>query len=57
MSSAIQRMGRIANAQESSFQGAKRSNKAVQSSNEVDLLMLRNRIFSLRNVQIWAVPT
>ena len=39
------------------FQTAKRKIRAVPFCKGVGLLMLRNRIFRLRNVQKWAVPS
>ena len=42
---------RFVDAQESRFQCAKCSKKVVVSSNVVDLLILRNRVFRLQNAQ------
>ena len=47
--------GRLATAQESRFQAAKRSDMRIASCKKVDFLMLRNRIIRLPIVQIKAV--
>ncbi len=57
MGSAVQQWGRLATSQKSRFQAAKRSVWAVPSSKKIDLLMLRNRVFMLRNVQIWVMDS
>ena len=54
MSSAILEKVRFADVQKSRFQGANHSNMAVLSSNLVDLLILRNRVFMLPNGEILA---
>ena len=41
--------------QEWYFQGAKLKDKSTISCKRVDLLMLRNSVFRVRNVEIWAV--
>ena len=46
---------RIADAQESRIQAAKRSKLGSAAPPVFNLLMFRNRLFRLRNVQIWAV--
>ena len=51
MSCAELQGGLFADAQESRFQGAKRTNIGRVSSNEVDLLMLKNLVFRVRNFQ------
>ena len=54
-SSTILQESRFANAYESRFPGRNVEIWAVLSSNEVDLLMLRNRLFMVRNAEMWAV--
>ncbi len=49
--------GRFAEAQESRIQAANRSKMGSAAQPVFNLLMLRNRLFSLRNVRIWAVPS
>ncbi len=44
---------RFADCQERHFQAAKRSDKSGTILQEVDFLMLRNRVFKVRNVEIW----
>ena len=48
---------RFADAQESCTQAANRSKMGSAAPAVFNLLMLRNRFFRLRNVQIWAVPS
>ena len=52
MGNAVQQVGRLANFQESRFQAANRSDMNSALYKRVDLLMLRNRVFRLRIVQI-----
>ena len=55
-SSTILQDGRFADAQESRFLTSKSSNMGSSSCYVVDLMMFRNSVFILQNVQIWAVP-
>ena len=48
---------RFAVAQNSCIQAEKRSKMWSAAPAVFNLLMLRNRLFRLRNVQIWAVPS
>ena len=56
MGSAVQQWAWFADAQESRIQAAKRWETGNAVPQGVVLLMIRNRIFRLRIVQIWAVP-
>ena len=49
--------GRYADDQESRIQAANRSIMGSAVPLVFNLLMLRNRLFTLRNVQMWAVPS
>ena len=55
MGSAVQQLGRLADAQELRFQAAKCSEMCSAIPKGVDLLMQRNRVFRLRNFPIWAM--
>ena len=55
MGCAALQFGRYADAQESRIQAANRSNMGSAAPPVYNLLMLRNRLFGLRNIQIWAV--
>ncbi len=49
--------GRFADAQDSCIQASNRSKMGSAALAVFKLLMLRNRLIRLRNVQIWAVPS
>ena len=49
--------GRIADCQEWRFQPAKRSYMSSATEQEGRFLKLRNRVFRVRNVRIWSVPS
>ena len=57
MSSTIMQEGRFADAQESRFQTRNVQKCANLFRKWVDLLMLRKRVFKLRNFQIWALQS
>ena len=49
--------GRFADAQESRIQPANRTKMGSAAPLVFNLLMLRNRLFRLQNIQMWAVPS
>ena len=55
MGIAVMKGLRFADFQEWYFQAAKRSNKSSTILQDVDLLMLRNRVLRLLKVHIWVV--
>ena len=57
MGSAVVQVGRFAESQESRFQAAERSDMSRTIVQGGHLLMIRNRIISLPNVQICVVPS
>ena len=55
MCSAVMKGLRFTDTQESCFEAWKRSHMGYSALLCGDLLILKNRVFSLRNVQIWEV--
>ena len=54
---AVLQGGQFVTSQESRFQAAEVHIWDLPSCKEVDLVLLKDRVFGLRNVPIWAVPS